>query len=80
MRASRLLLRQMTEPTGVARLDASRPLPGVARHRWSALIADFTSFLASRWAARAAILGWSSAELFGYGSEKPLDEDCPCYP
>jgi len=57
---------------GLARLDRTRPPPGVPLCRWALFIDDCRRFLSSEAATRAAIFGWSSGDIFGCDARQPL--------
>jgi hypothetical protein len=57
---------------GVDRLQYHRPMSGVPHHRWRQFIDDCTKFLNSKWAERAAQLGWEAWVLFGCCRDRPL--------
>jgi hypothetical protein len=57
---------------GVDRLQYHRPMTGVPHHRWRQFIDDCTKFLDSKWAERAAQLGWEAWVLFGCCRDRPL--------
>jgi hypothetical protein len=56
---------------GVDRLQYHRPMTGVPHHRWRQFIDDCTKFLNSKWAERAAQLGWEAWVLFGCCRDRP---------
>jgi len=58
---------------GIAKLDYSRPPHGVSALRWQTFISDAGTFMASIWPARAAILGWTAADLFGFDKANPVE-------
>ncbi len=55
---------------GVAKLTTMAPLPGLQPERWQVLVADARKFV-EEWAAQAARLGWSTAEVFGCHRRAP---------
>jgi hypothetical protein len=57
---------------GVASLKHDHPPADVPPHRWRQFIVDCNEFLASKWAARAAELGWDAKALFGCHRHRPL--------
>src|SRR5262245_63704626 len=56
----------------VDQLDHSRLPAGISAPRWAAFLTDSQVFLDSPFADRAARLGWSTADLFGFSPVQPL--------
>lgn len=56
----------------LAPLDPNKPPGDVPPRRWLRFIDDCGQFLDSRWAARAATLGWGPLDLFGCDRERPF--------
>src|SRR5215211_2335089 len=56
---------------GISRLDPGRPLH-VPMLRWRLFMSDAVRFVASDWAARAALKRWGALELFGIDARQPL--------
>jgi len=58
----------------IDRLDQCRPPVGIPPYRWAGFIADCYAFmnLPEDWASRAARLGWSAEDLFGFRGVQPL--------
>jgi hypothetical protein len=57
---------------GVACLDPAWAPRDVPPHRWRQLVSDCTEFVVSKWAERAAVLGWDAVSLFGC-HQRPVD-------
>jgi hypothetical protein len=55
-----------------ARLDPACPPADVPLRRWAQLIDDIGRFLNGRFAEKAAVLGWTELDLFGYDRHKPF--------
>jgi hypothetical protein len=58
----------------VRQLGCDHPPAGVPLHRWSRFLNDCNVFLNSsnHWADRAALLGWTTQDLFGFSPTHPL--------
>jgi hypothetical protein len=56
----------------IGQLDDSRPPAGIPVLRWATFLTDSHVFLNSPWAHRAARLGWTAADLFGFSPVQPL--------
>jgi hypothetical protein len=58
--------------TLVRRLDDNRPPVGIPVNRWDTFLTDSHVFLDSPLADRAARLGWTAADLFGFSPVQHL--------
>jgi hypothetical protein len=57
---------------GARRLQVMQTPPDLAEARWRALASDTAIFLAGRFAAQAAALGWTTFDLWGCHPRRPL--------